>query len=370
MQLKDMKESQVIERLLALLYSSTEILETPDDLLRSDQESRQPGSGLHRISRSLARGVKLGPGHDAAIVSPDAGYDLVMTTDIQVAGTHFDLELMGAEDVGRRALLAAVSDLAPFGATPLWFLLSVAAPPETDFELLERLYRGLGRATDLVYLPLNSNDWNKLVFIGGDLVVSAGPLTIDVIVVGRRPATWATGGRDGASPGEVVYLSGPTGMAAAGLWHLRHPDVEITGSEKLRKAFLTPAVELSLGVALWREGRLTSAADTSDSLTEQLAHLAEASGVGLLIEEERLPLPESLVAAARAMEVEPLDLVFGGGEDFRLLVTGPVGLERDEPRLLPIGRVTQPGEGLHVVDADGVKRRLPPPLFSHFAAGA
>ena len=367
MLLKDISERRAVERLCSLLYSSGDVLRPPDDLLRTKREERQPGSGLHRISRSLARGVRLGPGHDAAVVSPAAGHDLVLSTDVQVAGTHFDLEVMGAEDAGRRSVLAAVSDLAPFGAVPQWLLLSVAADPETELELLERLYRGLGRAADEIPLPFNVNDWNKLVFVGGDLVVTRGPLTIDVVVLGRRPNTWATGGRDGARPGDVVYLSGPTGLAAGGWWHLSHPDDDIAGSEKLRKAFLQPEIELQLGAALWRDGLLTSAADTSDSLTEQLEHLAAASGVGLLIETESLPMPGPLVNAAEAMGLEPLELACGGGEDFRLLVTGPAGMERTEHRLTPIGRVVDPGEDLRLLGADGFKRELPPPLFSHFS---
>lgn len=366
MRLSELGEQGALQRLNDILYTTTDLLETSPDLLEIEREERQPASGLHRISRSLARGVRLGPGHDAAVVTPPAGYDLVLTCDGQTAGVHFDLEIIGPEDAGRRAALAALSDLAPFGATPLWGLLSLFVPAELEIELLERFYRGLLRATDDMDLPFQRGDWGKFVFVGGDLVSTPGPLSLDVTVVGRRPSTWATGGRDGARVGDTVYLSGPTGQAAAGLWHLQHPDVDITGSEKLRKAFLTPRIELQLGVNLWRDGRLTSAADTSDSLGEQLHHLAAASAVGVMLEEAALELPEPLIAAAAAMELSPLELALGGGEDFRLLVTGPAGMERADSQLRPVGVVVEAAAGVRVQGLDGVRREPPPPLFQHY----
>ncbi|MCD4734254.1 hypothetical protein K8R78_08485, partial [bacterium] len=125
-------------------------------------------------------------------------------------------------------------------------------------------------------------------------------------------------------------------------------------------------IELDLGQRLWRDGRLTTAADTSDSLTEQLELLAEASEVGILIEENRLPLPEPLISAAEAMELAPLDLALGGGEDFRLLITAPAGLERDFHALIPIGRTTEPDGSCWFINDNGIRQELPRPLFTHF----
>jgi len=312
-------------------------------------------------SAESAVGVRLGIGHDAALLTPPAGHDLVLTTDQQAAGTHFDFELMGAENCGGRMLAAAVSDLAPFGAEPLWVVIGLATAPSTQIESLEQLYRGIAQAA--VELPLSS----KLTIVGGDLISQPGPLTVSLTVIGSRPTGWEPGGRGGASPGETIYLSGATGLAAAGLWQLQNPTIELAGSEMLRKAFLSPKIELELGQRLWRDGRLTTAADTSDSLTEQLELLAEASEVGILIEENQVLLPEPLISAAEAMGMEPLMLALGGGEDFRLLITAPAGLERDFHELIPIGRTTEPQDGCWFINDKGGRGSLPRPLFTHYS---
>ncbi len=309
-------------------------------------------------SAESAVGVRLGIGHDAALLTPPAGHDLVLTTDQQAAGTHFDFELMGAENSGGRMLAAAVSDLAPFGAEPLWVVIGLAAAPSTQIESLERLYRGIAQTA----AELSS----QLTVVGGDLISQPGQLTVSLTVIGSRPTDWEPGGRGGASPNETIYLSGATGLAAAGLWQLQNPTIELPCSEMLKKTFLSPQIELDLGQRLWRDGRLTTAADTSDSLTEQLELLAEASEVGILIEENRLPLPEPLISAAEAMELAPLDLALGGGEDFRLLITAPAGLERDFHALIPIGRTTEPDGSCWFINDNGIRQELPRPLFTHF----
>jgi len=309
-------------------------------------------------SAESATGVRLGIGHDAALLAPPAGCDLVLTTDQQAAGTHFDFELMGAQNSGGRMLAAAVSDLAPFGAEPLWVVIGLAAMPSTKLESLERLYRGISQTA----AELSS----QLTVVGGDLISQPGSLTVSLTVIGSRPASWKPGGRSEAAPGETIYLSGATGLAAAGLWQLQNPTIELPDRAILKKAFLSPQIELRLGQRLWQDGRLTTAADTSDSLTEQLELLAEASQVGILIEESRIPLPQSLLSAAEAMKLSPIELALGGGEDFILLITAPAGLEQEFSQLIPIGRTTKPKDGCCLVTANGEKRSLPRPLFTHY----
>ncbi|MCX7020740.1 MAG: thiamine-phosphate kinase [bacterium] len=370
MHLNELSEQDVIKRLTSILMSDSPSRVSETDVLHSSREGRQPSSGSSRFKPPLMRGVRLGPGHDAAVVTPNAGFDLVITCDQQIEGTHFDLDLMGEEAVGRRALAAAVSDLAPFGATPLWATIAVAASPEVKLETLEQVYRGLTWAADELSAPFSSGGWSKLAFVGGDLATTRGPIYMDICVIGQRPSTWAPGGRAGAKPGETIYLSGPTGMAAGGFWLLKNQKTTFSSSEKLRKAFLWPEVELELGVRLWRDARLTTCADTSDSLGEQLRLLAEASDVGVQVSEDRLPLPPTLVEVAEAMGIEPVQLVLGGGEDFRLLLTGPAGLEQREKSLVPIGKVLPREEGVRLLGLDGVRRELPGPLFSHFGGSA
>src|SRR4030042_746852 len=243
MLLKEWSEQDSIKRLTAILLSDSPSRIAETDTLRTSREDRQPSSGSGRVRAPLMRGGRLGPGHARAGVTP----------------------------------------------------------PEGKLETLEQVFRGLAWAADELSAPFSGGDWSKLAFVGGDLATTRGPIYLDICVIGQRPSTWAPGGRAGAHPGETVYLSGPTGMAAGGFWLLKNQKTTFSGSEKLRKAFLWPEVELELGVRLWRDTRLTTCAHTSDSLSEQLRLLAEASDVGGQGSEDRLLLPPTLVPVADAL---------------------------------------------------------------------
>jgi thiamine-monophosphate kinase len=312
-----------------------------------------------RTLAGRAPGLVLGPGDDAAIVSRAAGL-LAATTDMLVEGVDF-LPGEDPERLGRRAAAVNLSDLAAMGAEPEFFLLSIALPATTSEEVPLEIARGaMARAAR-----------HGGALAGGDL--SAAPLLVLSIAFWGRPAGDPLT-RSGASPGDLVYVSGHPGEAAAGLRLARLieafradgsdasriPELSAEDQRRLLSAYHDPEPRVELGTFLSRERLATAAIDVSDGLGIDAGRLSRASGVRLTLEKDRLPVSQTLAAFAALEEIDPVELAIGGGDDYELLFTVR---EADSPRLsdhghrfgVPlrvIGRVSQ-GEGAVLADPLG-----------------
>ncbi|HEY3810009.1 MAG TPA: thiamine-phosphate kinase [Acidimicrobiales bacterium] len=236
-------------------------------------------------------------GDDAAILPAPPGEWLLFAADTVVAGVHADLTLTSLADLGWKALMAAVSDLAAMGADPGYAVVTVAGPASTD---LEQLYDGLGPAAAACGCPI----------VGGDLA-NAPELVVTVAVTGSCPGEPVR--RSGAQPGDGVWVTGPLGAAAAGLRRYRARAAGEPGADRdpeLRRAHARPTANLAGG----RAARLVGARamiDISDGLTADLGHLAAASGIGMQL--DRVPVADGAT----------LEEALGGGEDFALAFCTP-----------------------------------------------
>ena len=261
--------------------------------------------------------VWIGPGDDAAVVAREAGL-LAATTDMLVEGVDF-LPDEDPERLGRRVAAVNLSDLAAMGAEPEFFLLAVGFPPERGENLPLAITRGAAaRAAEF-----------GARLVGGDL--SSAPQVVVVAAFWGRPAGQPLT-RAGARPGDVVYVSGHPGEAAAGLrlaqkiaaFHspaARFAELSADHQRRLLAAFHDPTPRVSLGILLAREGFATASIDVSDGLGVDAGRLARASGVRLVLERERLPVSSALLAFAAAEELDPVDFAVGGGDDYELLFT-------------------------------------------------
>ncbi len=298
---------------------------------------------IDRLLRPLAAGMPgaLELGDDAALVTPPAGRELVLAKDALVAGIHFF-----AEDpailVAGKALRVNLSDLAAMGAEPLGYLLALALPRDVEDRWLEDFVAGLRETQERFGLGL----------LGGDTVATPGPATLSVTVLGQLPEGTALL-RSGARPGDDIWVSGRLGEAAMGLRILRGLAVPDEEAMPLVARYHTPEPRLDLGRAL--RGIARAAIDISDGLVADLGHICRRSGVGAIVELDRLPVSELLRGIPRWRET-----VLTGGDDYELLFTADAGdrtaiaaLSRtlDLP-LTRIGRTTV-GEGVRVVDAAG-----------------
>ena len=140
-------------------------------------------------------------------------------------------------------------------------------------------------------------------------------------MTGRVPATQMLR-RAGAGVGDLIFVTGPLGEAAAGLEILRQgldlpPDLKAA----LTEAQLRPRPQLRAGRLLAQEGLATALIDTSDGIATDLYHICRASGVGARIPAAGVPVSPRVTAAAPHLGRDPLDLALYGGEDYLLLFT-------------------------------------------------
>lgn len=246
--------------------------------------------------------VPLGIGDDAAVLRPPPGQELVCTTDALVEGTHF---LPGADprSLGHRALAINLSDCAAMGARPLWATLSLVMPAADD-AWLAGFAAGLGAL-------LRSHE---VALVGGNL--ARGPLSITVQLLGSVAPGMALR-RDAARAGDLLFVTGTLGDAAAGLAVLQGR-LPAAGNELLRQRFEFPEARVALGRAL--PGVASAAMDLSDGLAADLPRLLAASGLACTVDVELLPVSVALRAALGDGAWRRAAV---GGEDYELLIAAP-----------------------------------------------
>ena len=252
---------------------------------------------LQRIRSLLENGIgAYGLRDDAAVLGLPAGAPLVVSVDSVVEGVHVDLSLSSPADVGWKALMGALSDLAAMGAGPLAALVALCVPGGSgDGALALGVMAGVAEASVASGCPV----------VGGDVSESA-VLTVAVTVLGTIPDGGPPPvGRSGALAGDVLLVTGPCGGSAAGLRELR------AGQHRRlverRPAYRRPVARLREGEAARRCGA-HAMIDVSDGLALDLHRLADASGVGFRLDE---------VPAAEGATLED---ALGGGEDYELLI--------------------------------------------------
>ena len=242
----------------------------------------------------------MGVGDDCALLRPDAGLELALTTDMLVEGRHF---LPDAEprSLGHKALAVNLSDLAAMGAAPRWALLAIALPA-ADAAWLEPFSAGLFALAERYGVEL----------VGGD--TTRAPLrTITVTAIGEVPAGTALF-RAGARPGDDIWVSGELGGAALGL---ARPHIAAAASRLHR-----PEPRVDLGERL--RGLAHAAIDVSDGLTSDLGHILERSQVSAVVHYAKLPRCSSF-STIQNRELEE-NCVLSGGDDYELAFTA--ALER------------------------------------------
>ncbi|HZT33479.1 MAG TPA: thiamine-phosphate kinase [Bryobacteraceae bacterium] len=285
----------------------------------SDEESF-----LERVRRRvrLPRGsaVALGMGDDCAIYRPRGSRDdLLFTTDLLIEDVHFQRDTHPPEAVAHRALARGLSDIAAMGGEPRFCLLSLALAPGTPQEWIGRFFDGLLRLAQREAAPL----------AGGDLG-HAEKLMCDVVVCGAVPRSTALR-RDGARPGDGIYVSGRLGGSALGLE---------TRRGAAWKRHLRPEARLRLGQYLRRRKTASAAMDLSDGLSLDLHRLCLASGVSARIKE-----PPRDRGASREQALH-------GGEDYELLFT-----------VRPHTRVPESFEGLPLTRIGTIHKGSPGSVF-------
>jgi len=268
---------------------------------------------IARVLRPLAKNAPeaLDLSDDAAAIPMRPGFDLVVSQDGTVEGVHF-LADDAPDLVARKLLRVNLSDLAGKGAEPYGYFLAIAWPARFGWPEREAFARGLEE--DQAHFGLK--------LFGGDTTATPGPLVASVTILGWVPAGRMVQ-RAGATPGDVVLVSGTIGDGVLGL---RAAKGELVGVSYEQSAWLAaryrlPEPRLRLGNPL--RALAHAAADVSDGLIADAGHIAEASGVGVELALDRLPLSEpaqawlATVADPVAARVE----LATGGDDYEVVCT-------------------------------------------------
>ena len=248
--------------------------------------------------------VRVGPGDDCAVFAADG--DVAVSTDTMVENVHFRRTWSAPEDVGRKAVAAAVADLEAMGARPIGVVLALTLPAELEVSWVEGFNAGVRQECALSGALLLGGDITR----GRDITATA---TVFGDLQGRGPVT-----RAGARPGDVVAVCGRLGWAAAGLTVLnrgfRSPRAVVV-------AHRVPEPPYGQGIVAQQAGA-SAMIDCSDGLLADLGHIAEASGVAIDVDTSKLDIaePQSVVAAAVGGG-DPLTFILTGGDDHALLAT-------------------------------------------------
>jgi thiamine-monophosphate kinase len=317
--------------------------------------------------------VLLGPGDDAAVIVAQDGR-VVVSTDLLVEGRHFRLDWSTAYDIGRKAAAQNLADIAAMGARPTALVVGLGMPADTALSWVDGLTEGLKDECALVGASVAGGDLAaaELVVLG---VTALGSLD------GAAPVT-----RAGARPGQVVAVAGHLGYSAAGLALLLAADTVPerageggtaggggSGSERSGRPLpggpsgASPSARVSTAleevVSAHRRprppyacgpeaARLGASAmmDVSDGLIQDLGHIAEASGVRIVLDSRAFAVEEPVALAAKEVGADPMDWVLAGGEDHALVAVFPESV-RLPPRWRVVGRI-ETGEGVTVTERD------------------
>lgn len=359
----------------------------PYGLNTEDARSGPPGELdlIHRIrARAAVRatgGVRLGIGDDCALLRLRPGEELAVTTDLSIEGRHFRLQSHPPEAIGHRTLARGLSDLAAMGAHPLAAFLSLALPrqllqntkmrspasqrrktaaekPEIA-SWVDRYLDGFFALAEATGTPLAGGDLAQSSLCAADIVLLG--------TVGRDRALR----RSGARPGDLIYVTGALGGAAAALamltqWGEKRRSRTATVPQHLAAALgphLAPQPRLAVGQALVSRRLASAAIDISDGLSTDLAHVCEESRVAAEIHGAALPIH----AAAT------LEQALHGGEDYELLFTAPPAVRIPQSiagvAITQIGRILPVRGGrpaITLVTQDG-PAALPARGWEHFA---
>jgi len=295
----------------------------------------------------------LGPGDDAAVIAAPDGR-VVVSTDVLVEDRHFRRAWSSGEDVGWRAAMQNLADIAAMGARPTSLVVTLVAPADLPVAWATGVAAGLAAACGPHDVGVVGGDLS-----GGDRVVVS--VTVHGSLDGREPVL-----RSGARAGDVVAHAGVRGRSAAGLALLDAGRGAL--APELVRAYLRPDPPLAAGPAASRAGA-TSMLDLSDGLLRDAGRVARASGVVLDLE----PVADAfaadvaaLAAAAGALGADAREWVLGGGEDHGLLATFPAGTALPEP-FRAVGRVRAAGPDGPGVLVGGQPPAAGSPGWDHFA---
>lgn len=316
---------------------------------------------IARIFAPLSRKLPgaFGLTDDVAVLAAPPGHEIVLKTDAVIEGVHFR-KSDPPETVAKKVLRMNISDFAAKGASPYAYLLALSLPEWPDTAWLEHFARGLGEDQETFGVTL----------AGGDTDRTPGVLSVAVMMTGFVPQGTLIR-RNGAAPGDLVYVTGTIGDAGGGLELLATPSAKRPDWEaELVSRYLVPRPRLAFGQPL--RGLASASLDVSDGLVGDLGHIAEVSDVRIEIDADRVPVSPQL-RQLRGNDSEAIARAATAGDDYEIAFTAPpsrceaIGqvAAKTLTRVSEIGRVVA-GEGAVLLDGEGREIPLERKGYTHF----
>lgn len=308
--------------------------------------------------------VVKGVGDDAAIFHPTANEPMLLTTDLLVEQIHFKRDAISGKDLGFKSLAVNLSDIAAMGGSPLEAFVSIAIPDDCPLEYIDTIYDGIRGLAGRFGVNI----------LGGDTTGSKKDLIINIAVTGSADSEQLLL-RDGAKPGDWVYLTGFVGDSRAGLQiildRLERNDSLLA---ELYQRHCRPFPHIDEGLFLATSEAVTTAIDVSDGVASDLGHILSQSGCGAVIDTRHLPLSSELSQFGERYSIDTIDFALNGGEDYVLLCTvqAEKADELEAAFLSQFGRpIFRIGEinrsmKLEVIDRDGRLRPFESKGWDHF----
>lgn len=323
--------------------------------------------GEFGLIEHLAKNVKThhaatvkGIGDDAAVLDNGSNYALI-STDMLVEGTHFDLAYTPLKHLGYKAVVTNISDIAAMNGRATHITVSIAISNRFSLEAVEELYVGILAACNAY----------KVDLIGGDTSSSQKGLVISITCYGHADKDKVVY-RSGCREGDLLVVSGDLGSAYLGLHILERekrifmerpdfqPDLE--GNDYLIQRQLKPEARVDVVELLEQLGIKPGAMiDISDGLSSEMHHLAKQSHVGFNLYEDKLPIDPLAYQRAIDLGIDPTVAMLNGGEDYELLFTvaqSDYDKIKNEKDFSIIGHAVAASEGLHLISKSNNKHKL------------
>jgi len=320
-------------------------------------------SSIRSDLKDFQKEVIVGIGDDTAAIEVSGKKLLLFTSDSLVEDVHFKWDYASPFQVGWKALVVAISDVAAVGGNPTHCLVSLALPSDTERNLVREVYRGLKKATSKY----------RVGIVGGD-TVRAPSFIITVSLLGEVKRENIVL-RSGAKPGDLIYVTGQLGSSGAGLACLKAPNGKVKPKIRqfLIKKHLIPSPRLVEGQKIASSQIATSMIDLSDGLASDLHRLTEESKVGAVLWEDEFPIALATEQLAKVMGKSLLEWILYGGEDYELLFAVPPNKKEKLKQTLGfphtlIGEIADRDQGIYLKKSEEKRTKIENGGYKHFCA--